>query len=995
MSTTINLGVSPENIPTELKELPRWAAWGKDGLKRPVGTHGHWISYKDPQNLVTFDKIREAQPDLGVGFAILEDDPFLLIDIDGCVEEPFNSKTKKQWVSGFRPFLTHCVPFEWSQSGMGLHIVPRVPSDYRLPTWWENISFGDHEGIEVYDGPKFAIVTGNPIPDDGDFRCHCDPDVVEEMSPGVIDQWLREITDRFGAPPQSQQPPGPPGAGPGICRPREEVVALASTDDFQDVYDAAFQLEPDDFPLRSEWMKQRPDGTESWNPSYRASQSKTSLAYFPNARLFHDRMHERPFSPLQLFAAEHGIISNPWDLLAGEAFHEAVIAAREHGAPIPEYDGKPENLEDYCIWLPGVPDNQWVDDRHLREEEPEDSPRNIDGVRNRTSKALIQCLERPGTPTLVEVLPGGGKSYGIIYAAARTRQPLVYLTSRGRKERYNKATEWCETHGLTSHILPSFTEDCPTARGDHGEEWQRKVMDLYNAGALGEDIHRDFAHHFDAKLPCQADGKCPYSEAWNFDIGEYDILIGHYHHAHLGHRLVRGRVVAIDEFPSEYEFEFKPGLLRRSVNAYLQSRHGAPFDDLTELLESRRNPDIRQAALEWFHDNPARIKPDPSQAFRGGHRMGPVATFALLACADLGGDLGNGMERCDLPDHLREYATVAVFSREAQTLHIITPPPLESARGVVALDGTPNRRMWEMVLGTPLRRVAILNSDEDKAAYVEHALGLTLIQTTDKVKPYSGGGNVNSEEDLAILRKIRARHPREDVALISSRRALQQYESENSGLDELVDIQGHYGNLKGSNEYLDTPVGIISGSTHFGDDFVKRWAAYLREGVEANRDYESQTGLGMDLSYGPVGDRILRHMREDEVLQAVLRFGRGAVPATVYVNTAAVPSWLPFAGTAQVTKVSSGERMTLDAISELLREEDIFTTRDLVQHPDIEIGERQISRHLKRFVEEGLIEFEIERGRRIYRPLVSFGEIGSDPIRVELSPQREHADTSP
>jgi DNA-binding transcriptional ArsR family regulator len=302
--------------------------------------------------------------------------------------------------------------------------------------------------------------------------------------------------------------------------------------------------------------------------------------------------------------------------------------------------------------------------------------------------------------------------------------------------------------------------------------------------------------------------------------------------------------------------------------------------------------------------------------------------------------------------------------------------------------------MWETVLGIPLRRVNIFDSDGDKAAYVEHALGLTLIQTTDKVKPYSGGGNVNSEEDLAIIRKTRARHPHEDVALISSRRALQQYESESSGLDELVDIQGHYGNLKGSNEYLDTPVGIISGSTHFGDDFVKRWAAYLGESVEPNRDYESQTGLGMDLSYGPVGDRILRHMREDEVLQAILRFGRGTVPATVYVHTAAVPSWLPFTGTAQVTKVSNGERMILDSISELLREEETFAMRDLVRYPDIEIKERQISRHLNKFVERGLIEFETERGRRIYRPLVSFVEIGSAPIRVELSPQRELADTS-
>lgn len=40
---------------------------------------------------------------------------------------------------------------------------------------------------------------------------------------------------------------------------------------------------------------------------------------------------------LSLFAAEQGIIRNPWDRLDGAEFMAAVDAAREAGAEIPEY----------------------------------------------------------------------------------------------------------------------------------------------------------------------------------------------------------------------------------------------------------------------------------------------------------------------------------------------------------------------------------------------------------------------------------------------------------------------------------------------------------------------------------------------------------------------------------------------------------------------------------------------------------------------------------
>lgn len=98
---------------------------------------------------------------------------------------------------------------------------------------------------------------------------------------------------------------------------------------------AVEQLEPHDLPLKSRCTGIRKNGTEDWNPSYRPSKSGRSLAYLPNGRRFWDRMHKVRFSVIQLYAAEKGIISRPWDSLDRDLV-VAIEAARADGAPIPE-----------------------------------------------------------------------------------------------------------------------------------------------------------------------------------------------------------------------------------------------------------------------------------------------------------------------------------------------------------------------------------------------------------------------------------------------------------------------------------------------------------------------------------------------------------------------------------------------------------------------------------------------------------------------------------
>jgi hypothetical protein len=168
---------------------------------------------------------------------------------------------------------------------------------------------------------------------------------------------------------------------------------------------------------------------------------------------------------------------------------------------------------------------------------------------------------------------------------------------------------------------------------------------------------------------------------------------------------------------------------------------------------------------------------------------------------------------------------------------------------------------------------------------------------------------------------------------------------------EHVDGTAYYGNVLGSNAFKNKRLGVVIGSTHFGDDYIKKWAAYAGEAAERG------DGKGSDLSYGPFGDKVLTHMREHETLQAAMRFGRDGNGAVVYVHTNTLPDWVPIAGEGRVLSVwSDGMKQVVTAAAEL----GAWRTRDLVEHPDVEVGERQIRKHLHALAERGYLTVEVE-----------------------------------
>ena len=154
-------------------------------------------------------------------------------------------------------------------------------------------------------------------------------------------------------------------------------------------------------------------------------------------------------------------------------------------------------------------------------------------------------------------------------------------------------------------------------------------------------------------------------------------------------------------------------------------------------------------------------------------------------------------------------------------MSVLRQPALNYASGVVALDGTPTKRMWELALGEPLNHRLVLQGDE-RAEYIRDALNLNLVRTTEYVKPYNSADHISTDQDAALLESIAETHG-ERPAVITTTTAEDEYDAED--VSQYIAETKHYGNVLGSNEYDDTRLGGVFGSNHYGDGYIKKWGA--------------------------------------------------------------------------------------------------------------------------------------------------------------------------
>jgi len=976
----------PATYPPALLETEQWmgrkgklpfAPWGEQDAPAECRKDGHdtaascdcdaRFKWDHTEHYVDGETVGMAEDDPrldGRVFIQRDSDRFVFVDGDD-VRCPETGEVHPEFIA-----LLDRLGFSYadvSTSGAGVHAyyTGEIPVDgqgqavFDIDTepWGEN---DDPPTVEIYANKHVCVATGDHV----------------RGTPEDLVEWdhteLERILDEYDAKKEA--------VSHDTDRDRDDLADYEptatgtdeTTDEMRDVLKAVDRLTPSDLRLRTSKVGTESTGWEKWDPStYRTSSGNDSLHRPAGEGVFHDHKHGEAFGVLSLLAAEEGIISNPWDRLRGGEWWDAVETAREQGASIPEYVGKKsEDAEQVAVLPPAVKDlsaatSGW-DWRHTATEAERDL--SISDARERTVAAISDAYET-GDRVLVEALPTMGKSYGAIKAAAETGEQVTVLTGRGQKEQYAQFKDWAAEFGLSYYQLPSFSHDCPTAAGDHGEDWAEKVRGWYDRGATPQVIHAYAEDLLGRPLPCQCDDEgnhtdCPYASKWDFDPDEYDVLIGHYTHAYKSN-VTSGRVAVLDEFPEDaYETALSGTRLQGAVSYWLDCTDAVPFDDYTDLVENRDDESRRADGLAHLLDD--ELESDEKHVLddHAAHADAPLAVFTLLA----GEDLGNGFEKAGFED-----ARTGVYNRVTGEVSVLQPPSFDYASGVVALDGTPTKRMWEQSLGTRLNHREVLQGDE-RTEYVRDALNLNLVRTTEYVKPYNSADHVNTEQDAALLERVAEQHD-EKPGVITTTTAEHEYDAE--GVLGLVDETKHYGNVLGSNEFKEKRLGAVIGSNHYGDEYIKKWGAYAGETVERN------TEKGAGLSYNGFGDDVLTHMREHETLQAAMRFGRDGNGAVVYVHTNTLPNWVPLAGEGRVvTTWSDGMKAVLGALEELER----ATTAEITERVDL--SRQQVFDHLETLRDRDVLDREQDDrdGRRVLwqddgiHRVNDHGEVDLDPV---------------
>jgi len=295
-----------------------------------------------------------------------------------------------------------------------------------------------------------------------------------------------------------------------------------------------------------------------------------------------------------------------------------------------------------------------------------------------------------------------------------------------------------------------------------------------------------------------------------------------------------------------------------------------------------------------------------------------------------------------------------------------TPPARTAAGGedapLVGLDATARPELWATADGEEVTLRDVHDTKAERAAFLEDALDLRVIQAADRPRYYSGSpGSKDTDGDAALLQRLAEEYagidaPRERgaeatrvgrPAAITTKDVREVLEGDDR-LDDAVAAWDHYGNVKGSNHLGDHRLAAVLGCQHFGDDAIERFAALAGEEADTDR----RTGRGAGLDYGSdVANAYLAHMTEDQTTQAILRFARGDSGATVVARTSALRGDLPVVGEGQVVETWNETATAIARKYRSLGRE--FTTADVREV--IDVTPRQVRRVLAELAEAGYV----------------------------------------
>ena len=222
----------------------------------------------------------------------------------------------------------------------------------------------------------------------------------------------------------------------------------------------------------------------------------------------------------------------------------------------------------------------------------------------------------------------------------------------------------------------------------------------------------------------------------------------------------------------------------------------------------------------------------------------------------------------------------------------------------------------------------------------------------------------------------------------------------------------HHGPIvKSSNEFETESLGVVAGMPFPSDDLVRIWAGFCGEAVEVTGNGDEK----LMKSFGEFGDKIYRHFAHNQVVQAVLRFGRDESVyenegATVYLSTHAIPDWFDVDTelNVQSKEIQSALLTKLFEIRQSVEKprmafRTVAQLHDLVESDDTppDASERGIRNALERLADEDYVLVEEDAGRHhanIYRMSgdaqliedengVPFLWVGDDVHAIDFDPE--------
>jgi P4 family phage/plasmid primase-like protien len=322
--------------PAELLAKDRWFTWAyDDGRKIPrapwVDGTGveEWQSWKDQDIWTDFKTATdwvETVDQLGHAscippFETNSEQRVVFFDFDNCRDPETGAIHPVAWqfiVGEDREPMHGAI----STSGTGVHgyCWASIPDGYKpsfeheLTEWAHGGQFDEPASMEVYAANRFLALTGDHI-------------ASTPVGLPELDNMVHRLFGRFGNERATSTEREPDLS-------RDEAVAMDTTTDVEDVYDAIAHTRPRDIRVRSTVTEERADGSLSMDPSWESSDSGTRLAQFDDHWLYRKGNHR--LDALQLVALEERIISRPDDYPSGDAFVDAVEALRARGASVPE-----------------------------------------------------------------------------------------------------------------------------------------------------------------------------------------------------------------------------------------------------------------------------------------------------------------------------------------------------------------------------------------------------------------------------------------------------------------------------------------------------------------------------------------------------------------------------------------------------------------------------------------------------------------------------------